>query len=84
MHAEYPPIDNGTKCQIIEHFAAPSPDITATIFPLAFVVEPVHLGNLARFMVAADEGHAVRIADFEGEQQEECFHAVESSIHKVP
>lgn len=41
------------------------------------------LGDLSRFVVAADEGDAVWITDFEGEEEEKSLYAKVTAIDKV-
>jgi hypothetical protein len=83
MNAEYPPIYDCAETQIVKHIAAISPDVPRPIFPLAFVVKSVHLGDLARFMIAANESDSVWITDLEEKQKEEGLDRVEATIHKV-
>ena len=83
MNAEHPSIHDSAKRKVVEDLTTPSPDVTAPVLPLAFVIEAVHLRDLSRLVVAAYEGHAFGVADFEGEKKEEGFDAVEPAIHKV-
>ena len=83
MNAEHPSIHDRAKRKVVKDLATPSPDVTAPVLSLAFVIKPVHLRDLSRLMVAAYEGHAFGVADFEGEKEEEGFDAVEPAIHKV-
>ena len=83
MNAEHPSIHDRAKRKVVKDLATPSPDVTAPVLSLAFVIKAVHLRDLSRLMVAAYEGHAFGVADFEGEKKEEGFDAVEPAIHKV-
>lgn len=65
MDAEYPAVDNRAEGEVVEDLAAPSPHVARAVLPLALVVEPVHLRDLARLVVATDEGDAFWVADFE-------------------
>ena len=76
-------VDNGTQGEIIKHLATPPPHIGASIFPLALIVEPIHLCNLPGFVVSSNKGDAFGVADFQGQQQEECFDAVETPINEI-
>ena len=42
------------------------------------------LGDLPGLVVTADQINSVWVAHLERQQQEECLHAVEASVHKVP
>lgn len=83
MHAKHPPIHDRPQTEIIKYVATIPPDVDAPIFALTFVVEAVDLGDLAGFVVAPDEGYAVRVADFEEEEKEEGFDRVEATVDKV-
>ena len=61
VDAEHFPVNDSTKNQEIEDLATRFPDGGITIFLLAFFVKSVDLCDLARFMVAPDEGHAIRV-----------------------
>lgn len=69
VYAEHSSIYDCSKGQIVKYLATPSPDVTAPIFSLTFVVEAIYLGDLSGFVVATDEGHAIWIAYFEGKQE---------------
>lgn len=46
MNTEHPAVNDRAEREVIKHFAAPAPDIAASVLALAFVVEPVHLRDL--------------------------------------
>jgi hypothetical protein len=83
MHAEHAPVNHSTKREVVKHLAAPSPDVAAPVLALAFVVKAVHLRDLPGLVVASDERHPLRVAHLEGEQQQECLDAVETTINEV-
>lgn len=83
MHAKHPPIHNRPQREIIKHITAISPYIATSVFPLTLVVESIHLGDLPRLVIAADECYSIGISDFEEEKEEECFDGVEASVDKV-
>lgn len=64
MNTEYTTVHDSTECQIVENFATPPPNVAAPIFALTLVIEAVDLCDLARLMVATNEGDPFRIADF--------------------
>jgi hypothetical protein len=76
-------VHDGTQRQIIKDLATPAPYVAAAILTLAFVVEPVNLGDLPRLVVSTDESYAIRVSHFERQKKEESFNAVEPSIHEV-
>ena len=83
MHAEDAAIDDGAEGKVVEDFATPAPYVAAAVLTLTFIVKTVDLGDLARLVVAADEGHALRVADLERKEEEEGLDAVEATVYKV-
>lgn len=83
VNAEYAPVHDCTKREVVKDFAAVPPYVRASIFSLTFIVEAVHLRNLTRFVVASDERDAVRVADLVSEQEKECLDGVEATVDKV-
>ena len=83
MHAKDAAVDDGAEGEIVEDLAAPAPDIAAAVLALTLVIEAVDLGDLARLVVAADKGHALRVADLERKEEEEGLDAVEATVYKV-
>lgn len=61
MDAEHFPVNDSTEDQEVKDLAAGFPDRSIAIFLLAFFVKSVDLCDLARFMVAPDEGHTIRV-----------------------
>ena len=61
MYAEHTPIDDGGKGKKVEDLASGFPDGGIAVLLHAFFVEAVDLGDLARLVVAADEGDAVGV-----------------------
>ena len=62
VDAEHFAINYRAEDQEIEDLATCFPHRSITILLLAFFVKAVDLCNLARFVVAPDEGHAIRIS----------------------
>lgn len=62
MDAEDFAVDDGAEGHEVEDLAAGFPDGGVAVFLDAFFVETVDLGDLAGFVVAADEGHAVGVS----------------------
>ena len=63
--------------------AATFPDRGVAVFLLALFVETVDLGDLTGLVVAADQGDAVRITDFEAEEEGECFETEVAAVDEV-
>ena len=62
MDAEHFAVNNCTENQEIKDLATCFPDRRVAVLLLALFVEPVDLCNLARFVIAPDEGHAIGIS----------------------
>jgi len=65
MNAKNLSIDNGGEYEEVKYMAACLPNGCIAVFLLAFFIEAVHLGNLPRLVVAADEHNLVWVP-FEG------------------
>ena len=83
MHTKHPPIHNRPQSEIIKHIAAIPPHVPTPVFPATLVVESVHLCYLAGLVIAADEGDAVWVPDFEEEEEEEGLDGEEAAVYKV-
>lgn len=59
------------------------PYVGSAILSYALVVKAVDGCYLSRLVVATDEGDAVGVADFEAEEEEECFERVEAAVDEV-
>jgi hypothetical protein len=62
VNAQNLAVDDGSQGEKVEYLAARLPDRGVAIFQLTFLVEAVDLGYLAGFVVASDEGYAVRVS----------------------
>lgn len=64
MHAKHASVDNRPEREIVKHITAIPPHIPAPILSLTLVIEAIHLGDLAGFVVSPDEGDAIWVSDF--------------------
>ena len=62
-------LDQGGKREVIEEVGEILPDAGIAVLSEALVVEAVDLGDLAGFVVAAEDGDALRVADLEGDEE---------------
>ena len=83
VNAEDLAVDDGREREIVEDFRAVAPDGDGAVFAQALVVEAVDLSDLTRLVVAPNQHDAVRVADFEREEQEERLDAVEAAIDEI-
>ena len=63
--------------------AAAFPDRGIAVFLLALFIEAVNLGDLPGFVVAANEGNAVGIADLEAKEEGEGFETEVATVDKI-
>ena len=63
VHAEYFAVNDCAENQEIKDLATCFPYGSITVFLLAFFIKAVDLGDLAGFVIAADEGHAIRVSN---------------------
>ena len=64
VDAEHFTVNDSTEDQEVEYLATSFPYRGITIFLLAFFIKSVDLRDLARFVVATDEGHAIRVSNW--------------------
>jgi hypothetical protein len=83
VEAEDLVIDEGSKREVVEQVCEELPDVGIAIFAQALVVEAVHLCDLSRFMVTAQDGDSGRISNFEGNEKCDGFDGVVASINVV-
>lgn len=62
-------VDEGGKGKVVEKVGEVLPDVGVAVFAQALVVEAVDLGDLARFVVAAQDGNALRVANLQGNKE---------------
>lgn len=83
MDAENAAVDDGAQREIVKDFATPAPHVAAAVLALTLVVKSVHLRDLSRLVVPADERDAIWISHFERQEEQEGFDAVEATVHEV-
>ena len=73
VHAEYLVVDDDREGEEVEHVGEVVPDVGVAVFAIAFGVEAIGLGDAAGLVVAADEVHAGGVAQFEADEEGDCF-----------
>lgn len=76
-------VDQGAEGQIVKDVAAVAPDIGTAVLAQTLVVEAVDGSDLARFVVAANQGDAVGVADLQAEKEKEGLERVKATVDKV-
>lgn len=77
-------VNDSSQAEIVKDLRAVPPDEDRAVLPDALVVEAVNLGDLTRLVVTANERDPVRVADFQGKEEEEGLDAVEPAVDEVP
>jgi len=83
VQAEYLVVDKSGEREVIEEIGEVLPDVGVAVFAEAFVVEAVDLGDLAGFVVAAEDGDTLGIADFEGDEEGHGLDGVVTAVYVV-
>ena len=83
VHGEHAVLDDRRQRQVVKHLGAVPPHVDRAVLAQALVVKAVHLRDLPRLVVAADQRHAVREPHLERQQQQKSFHRVEAAVDKV-
>ena len=64
----------------VEEIGEVFPDVCIAVFPEAFVVETVDLGDLTGLVVTAEDGDALWVADFEGDEKGDGLNGEVSAV----
>ena len=83
MHAEDLVIDDGRQSQIVEYICAVAPHVDATELTQAFIVEAVHLCDLAGLVIAANQSDALRITHLQCNQKQEGLDGVATTVDEI-
>ena len=83
VEAEDLVVNQGGKRKVVEEVSEVFPDIRIAVFPQAFVVEAVDLSDLSGFVVAAEDGDAVRVADLEGDEERYGLDGIVATVYIV-
>jgi len=76
-------VDDAGEGEVVEHVGEVVPNSSVAVLAAAFRVETVGLGDSSRLVVAADEMDAMRVAEFETDQQRDGFDTEEAAINVV-
>lgn len=83
MDTKYGIVNDGSQRKIVKYVSAVPPNIQRTIFPKALVIETIDLSNLPTFVISSDKSYHVGISYFIGQQQQESFYAIKTTIHEI-
>ena len=83
MKAEYLIINECGKWKVVEEIGEEFPDICVAIFPETFIVEAVHLGDLAWFMIPSEDGDSLGKTDFQSHKKGHSLNGIVASIYII-
>ena len=84
MHAEKTIVHERSERQAVEYLHTVPPHVDRAIFPKTIIVKTIHLTDLATLVIAAQKRDAVRVANFQAEEQQARLHTVIATIHIIP
>jgi len=83
VQAEDLPVDERRQRQVVKQIGEVLPDVGVAVLAQTLVVESVHLCDLARLVVTAQDGDALPVADLQGHQKGHGLHRVVSTVYIV-
>lgn len=83
VHAEDLVVDDDRQRQEVEHVGEVVPHVGVAVLARALGVEAVRLRHAARLVVAADQVHAVRVAQLEAYEERDGLNAEEAAVDVV-
>ena len=83
VEAEDGVVDHGRQRQVVEQLGELLPNVRVSILAQAFVVEAVHLGDLARLVVASQDRDSVWEADLERDEQGDCLDTIIAAVDVI-
>lgn len=75
--------DKGGEWEVVEEVGEVAPYIGVPIFTKTFVVEAVDLGDLARLVISTEDGDALAVSEFHGDQEGDGLDRVVATIDVV-
>eukprot|EP00166_Cyanidium_caldarium_P005904 ctg_754.g447 len=76
-------VDQRCQRHIVEHVGKILPHVGVAVLSQALIVKAVHLGDLARLVIAAQDGHSPRIPQLETDERGDRLHRVVAAVHVV-
>lgn len=76
-------VDESSEGEVVEEVCKVLPHVGIAVLAKTFVVESVNLGDLTRLVISSEDGDALGIADFEGNEEGDGLHRVVSAINII-
>ena len=66
-------VDKGCEGEIVKEVGEVLPYVGVAVFSKTFIVEPIHLSNLARLVIATEDGDALGVSDLKSNEESDGF-----------
>ena len=76
-------LDEGSEGEVVEEVGEVSPYIGVSVLAETFVVEPVHLRDLPRFVISAKDCDTVAVAKLEGNKESNSFYRIVAPVDVI-
>ena len=76
-------LNKSGKGEVVEEVGEIFPNVGVSVFAQAFVVESIHLCDLARFMVSSENGDTLGITDLKTNKEGDRLNRVVTTVHVV-
>ena len=83
MYTEVASLHKCCEGEIVEYIRTHPPHIDRSILAKAFVIKPIDLTDLTRFVITTKERNSIRITNFQCKQQKARFHTIVTSIYII-
>lgn len=83
VEAEDLVVDESSEGKVIEEVGEVLPDVGVAVLAEALVVEAIDLSDLARLVVAAEDGDALWVSDLEGDEKGHRLYRVVATVDIV-
>jgi len=76
-------LDEGSEGEVVEQIGEVPPNISVSVLPQAFIVETVDLGDLARFVVAPEDGDSVAVPQLHRDEEGDGLDGIVPSVYVI-
>ena len=83
MQTEDLVVDERGERKIVEKVGEVLPNVCVTVLAQALVVKPIHLRDLTRLVVSAEDGNPLGISDLQSHEQSDSLDRVITSINVI-
>ena len=83
MQAEYLVVYEGRQRQIVKQVGKEFPDVCIAVFSETFIIKAIHLCDLARLVISAEDSDALWVSDLQSDQERHSFNGVVPTVNIV-